>query len=273
MVGRNGKHGSHTGLTARLRFVGLACVAALLLPTACAQKTTQTKNRSREFSISGPELAERAAETESPEYRALSDQERVGVIGQMAEKQGGFDKQHLMLLTPVAERGNAEAQYVMAMVLCYPEWRKQGSGISQDKTAAHAWFLKAAKQGHSYAAAEAAKDFFYGDGTTQDHDQALRWYEAAAQANHPHAQCMASKLYMQRFVKSGNTQELSKSINWLQKAVDNGDEEAKGMFELFRKTGVLQMLRAADNGQEEGKRALEALSSYIKAQDNMTKTP
>ena len=62
------------------------------------------------LSISAGELAEAALEAESPEYKAMSDQQRISAIGQLAGEEGGFDKDLLLLVIPIAERGNAEAQ-------------------------------------------------------------------------------------------------------------------------------------------------------------------
>jgi TPR repeat protein len=188
------------------------------------------------LSISAGELAEAALETESPEYKAMNDQQRIAVISRWAAEEGGFDKELLLLVLPIAERNNAEAQYVMGMIYRSPSWRKPESGIEQNPTRAHEWFLKAAKQGHSFAAVQAADDFFWGDGAAKDLDEALRWYEVAAKANDPYAQRMTGHLYLKRSLTSGNEQDVIKGIEWLQKAADNGDEEAKRLLSLINQT-------------------------------------
>jgi len=184
----------------------------------------------QEYSISAARLAELGFEAESPEYKALSDEQKIGVLAQMAAKAGGFDKSTLLLMSAIAERGNAEAQYTMGTIYRSPSWRKSESGIKQNPTAAHEWFLKAARQGHRFAAVQAADDFFFGNGATKDLDQALRWYEVAAKANDPYAQRMAGSLYIKRGQLLFDNQDINKGVEWLKKAADNGDEVAKSLL-------------------------------------------
>ena len=221
---RKSEHEGQTVVAAILLFAGLSWVAALSVLTGCTQKTTPTKMHGGPVHI---DLAEAAMEAESPQYKALSDQKRVGVIAQWAAKRGGYEKSDLLLLRPIANRGNAEAQYVLGMIYRFPSWRTAESGIEQDPAMAHAWFLKAAEQGHSLAAVQVAEDFFRGDGAAKDLDEALRWFEVAANTNHAYAQRMAGSLYLNRALKSGSKQDVSKGMEWLKKAADNGDEEAK----------------------------------------------
>jgi TPR repeat protein len=182
---------------------------------------------------SGPEVRKEPVQTfetvfenNNPEYKALSDRQRVVVLSRRAAQQDGYDRDLLTLVTFIARRGDAEAQYVVGMVHKFPFWRKPDSGIEQDTSKAHSWFLKAAGQGHPYAAVEAAEDLLRGDGVAPDRVEALRWYEAAAEADHAHAQYMAGYLYLERSLETNNQEDADRGMEWIQRAAENGDEEA-----------------------------------------------
>jgi TPR repeat protein len=82
------------------------------------------------------------------------------------------------LLTPLAEAGNAEAQYRLGD-LCY-----KAQGAPQDDAAARAWYAKAAEQLASEWAAEAQVNLgiihALGRGVPVDRVAALMWMEIAA---------------------------------------------------------------------------------------------
>jgi hypothetical protein len=169
-------------------------------------------------------------ENDNPKYKALSDRQRVAVLSRWAADQDGYDRDLLTLVTFIALRGDAEAQYVVGMVHKFPFWRKPDSEIEQDTAGAHAWFLKAAEQGHPYAAAEAADDLLRGDGVAPDRAEALRWYEAAAEADHAHAQYMTGYLYLERSLETNSQEEADRGMEWIQRAAENGDEEAMDLM-------------------------------------------
>jgi hypothetical protein len=237
MVGQKSKQGGHIDVTVRLLFVALSFVAASLVLTACGEKNEYVTH-------------------------TLSDNETIYVIMRFREERGAFWKGDVEELTSIANRGNAEAQYLLGMIFCYADWRGEASDIEQNNTLAHTWFLKAAKQGYDQAALEVAKDFFHGEGTTKDPNEALYWYEVAAEADLPRAQYMAGVLYVSRSFNSGNVQEFRKGIKWLEKAADNGYEEA----EALRDDGTLEILEALDTGDEDLSSSLKLFDSFLQFQ-------
>jgi hypothetical protein len=193
---------------------------AMVLIMGCASSGPKVQQEPIEITF------ESIFENDNPQYKALSDRERVGVLSHWAAEQDGYDRDLLTLVTFIALRGDAEAQYVVGMVHKFPFWRKPGSEIEQDTAEAHSWFLKAAEQGNPYAAAQAADDLLYGDGVAQDQEEALRWYEAAAEADHAYAQYMTGYLYLERSLDTNSQEDADRGMDWIQKAAENGDEDA-----------------------------------------------
>lgn len=79
-------------------------------------------------------------------------------------------------LMPIAELGNAEAQFNLGS-LYY-----QGRGVPQDYTEAVKWLRKAAEQGHTFAQVTLGTIYAEGvqGGVEQDYPQALMWFVFAA---------------------------------------------------------------------------------------------
>lgn len=75
---------------------------------------------------------------------------------------------------PLAEHGNAQAQYNVGMMY------RQGKGMPQDDKEAAAWLSKAAEQGHLEAQENLAVLYSQGHGVAQDWVQADKWFNIAA---------------------------------------------------------------------------------------------
>ena len=75
--------------------------------------------------------------------------------------------QALSLFRPLAEKGDARAQYRVGYILSY------GNGVKRDDSAALGWMMKAANQGNAMAAYGVGFAYFRGIGTAQDFGQAL----------------------------------------------------------------------------------------------------
>ena len=84
-----------------------------------------------------------------------------------------FDRAY-QLLRPLAEQGNAEAQYNLGVLY------RTGRGVPKDYSAAFNWFGKAAAQKHAQAQYNLGVLYLNGWGTTTDPDQARYWLELAA---------------------------------------------------------------------------------------------
>lgn len=77
-------------------------------------------------------------------------------------------------LKPVAEHGNAQAQFNLGLMY------REGNGVSQDSKEATAWLSKAAEQGHVEAQENLGLSYAKGSGVDRDWVQADKWFSIAA---------------------------------------------------------------------------------------------
>lgn len=77
-------------------------------------------------------------------------------------------------LKPLAEHGNAQAQFHLGMMY------RQGNGLPQDNKEAGGWLNKAAEQGHVESQENLALMYSQGQGVAQDWVQADKWFSIAA---------------------------------------------------------------------------------------------
>ena len=93
------------------------------------------------------------------------------------------------LFRPLAEEGNAEAQFALA------EMYDEGEGVAEDHAQALRWYRLAAGQG--YAAAQTALGRIYSTGAvvSQDFAEAFKWDQLAAQQGVAMAQFELGWLY------------------------------------------------------------------------------
>jgi len=132
------------------------------------------------------------------------------------------------LLRPLAEKGNAEAQFRLG---CRYE---NGEGVKQDYAKAFAWYEKAALQ--NYAKAECNLGWLYetGKGVTQDYGKAFAWYEKSALQGNMYAQCNLANFYEEG---KGVIQDYEKAFAWYEKAALQGSMRGQNSLGLLYKTG------------------------------------
>jgi uncharacterized protein len=80
----------------------------------------------------------------------------------------------LSLLRPLAEQGNASAQYSLGLMY------RNGKGVPQDLGEAIKWYRRAAEQGNPFAQFNLGVMYDEGRGVPQNRDEALVWYRKAA---------------------------------------------------------------------------------------------
>ena len=116
-------------------------------------------------------------------------------------------------LRPLAEKGNAEAQYRVGLMYEY------GKGFPQDKVQAVSWLRKSATQGHIQAQVEIAVILATGDGVPQDDKQAVDWFRKAAEQGNVIAQYNLGLLYAKG---QGIARDDAQAIAWFRKSADQG---------------------------------------------------
>ena len=126
-------------------------------------------------------------------------------------------------LRPLAERGNAEAQYRVGLMYEF------GRGYPQDKAQGVAWLTKAASQGHAGAQQELGVIHTTGDGVPKDDAKAVAWFEkSAAQGN------LAAQYNLGLMIARGDgtKEDIPKALEWFRKAA------AQGFAPALAKLGV-----------------------------------
>ena len=95
----------------------------------------------------------------------------------------------LRLLRPLAEQGEASAQYNLGLMF------DNGQGVPQDYATAVIWYRKAAEQGHAAAQNNLGAMYAQGQGVPQDYVAAANWYRKAAEQGNAMAQYNLGVLY------------------------------------------------------------------------------
>jgi len=93
--------------------------------------------------------------------------------GVKAYQEGNY-VQAIELLRPLADQGNAGAQYNLGMMY------DKGKGITQDYKEAVKWYRLAAEQGYATAQNNLGVMYVMGKGVTQDYVRARMWFNLAA---------------------------------------------------------------------------------------------
>ena len=102
----------------------------------------------------------------------------VGVKAGIDAWQGGDYSGAVRLWRPLADRGNADAQFNLGQAY------RLGRGVPADLRTAQSWFEKAAQQGHEQAQANLGLILFQNG----ERERALPWIRKAADAGDPRAQ-------------------------------------------------------------------------------------
>ena len=96
-------------------------------------------------------------------------------------RSGNYDAA-VAILTPLAEQGNAKAQFELGILYL------MGKGVTQDRVKAASLHLQSAEQGNVKAQAHLGHMLDDGEGVLVDHKSSLKWYLLAAEGGHIDAQ-------------------------------------------------------------------------------------
>ena len=123
----------------------------------------------------------------------------------------------LRLWRPLAEQGDADAQYNLGVMY------DNGRGVQQDDGEAVKWFRKAAEKGFAKAQCNLGSMYEEGKGVPQDYAEALTWYRIAAEQGHAGAQYNLGTMYYNGL---GVPQEHILGCMWFDIAAASGSESA-----------------------------------------------
>jgi clan AA aspartic protease (TIGR02281 family) len=128
------------------------------------------------------------------------------------------------LLRPLAEKGDAEAQYNLCMMLAE----------SQDEQMAASWCRKAADQKHAYAQYMLGLWYSLGRGVPKDYTIAVSWYRKAAEQGNANAETNLGVMYQYGY---GVPQDARIAVSWFRKAAEQGDANAENNLGVMYQYG------------------------------------
>ena len=146
------------------------------------------------------------------------------------------------LLLPLAEQGDAAAQYNLGLMYY------TGQGVPQDYKEAVKWYRLSAEQG--YAEGQYNLGVIYhegqgvGQGVPQDYIEGLKWYRLAAKQGFTHAQLNLGVLYHQG---QGVPQDYIAALKWFRLAAEKGIVKTQFILGLmyYLGQGVLKNYKEA----------------------------
>ncbi len=107
----------------------------------------------------------------------------------LAAYQNGDYAGALKEFKPLAEEGNAQAQYHIGWMY------REGQGVPQDEVQMAQWIRKSADQGHAEAQHYLGELYAHGIGVRENHAQAAHWFLKAAEQGDSRSQYNLGLLY------------------------------------------------------------------------------
>jgi hypothetical protein len=126
-------------------------------------------------------------------------------------------------LKPLAERGDAEAQYRTGLMY------EHGAGYPKDMKQAVAWLTKSGMQGHASAQQELGVIYTTGDGVPRDPRRAAEWFAKAAAQDNMAAQFNLGLLYAKG---EGVPNDLAQALAFFRRSA------AQGFAPALEKVGI-----------------------------------
>jgi TPR repeat protein len=134
----------------------------------------------------------------------------------------------LRLFLPLANEGNADAQYSLGVMY------GNGRGLPQDYSEAVKWFRRAADQGQATSQYNLGVMYGKGQGAPQDYAEAAKWFRKAAEQGKTSAQYNLAYVYS---IGQGVPQDYAEAAKWYRKAAEQGDADAQNRLGSMYGTG------------------------------------
>ena len=164
--------------------------------------------------------------------------------GLQAAQSGDF-KTALAVWTPLAEQGNAMAQFNLGHMYA------NGYGVPENDKTAVKWFTKAAEQELAEGQFNLGAMYDFGDGVPENDKTAVKWYTLAAEQGYAIAQRYLGAMYD---FGDGVPRNDKTAVKWYTLASYNGNEVARE-----NKDKVTKQMTPADisTAQDMSSRCLE----------------
>ncbi len=156
--------------------------------------------------------------------------------GVTAARTGNY-AEALRLLSPLAESGNAEAQFVLGVLYA------NGRGVARNAATAAAWYRRAAEQGKLEAQNNLAALYHEGAGVPDDQTEAFKWWSLAAERGFGRSQLNLATLYLDGV---GVMMDYALAYKWAWLALAKGEGEAPKILERLSKVMTPDQKRDAE---------------------------
>ncbi|MBI1424555.1 MAG: sel1 repeat family protein [Gammaproteobacteria bacterium] len=149
--------------------------------------------------------------------------------GALEEGHAAFDAKHYQqaytLWKPLAEQGNADAQYNLGLLYM------NGHGVKKDDRMALMWFTRAGQQGLADAQYNAGVMFYLGKGVYPSYITAVKWWRLAAEKDHANAENNLAVMYAYGY---GVEKNPDKAIELWTAAAEQGHPDAiNALIEVY----------------------------------------
>jgi TPR repeat protein len=123
-----------------------------------------------------------------------------------------------------------------------------GAGVAEDRSAAAAWYRKAAEAGEALAQNNLGDMYSHGDGVPLDYAQAFFWFQKAAEQGHTGAEIVLAHMYAQG---RGTAADPEAAYAWVMAASLAGDLRGQELISVLQaRLGRGEIARAEDRARE-----------------------
>jgi len=153
------------------------------------------------------------------------------IAGPLEDGEGAINRRDysaaMILLAPLAEDGNAQAQYEVGRMY------EGGKGVALDYAKAATWYEKSGLGGDHRAQLLLSLMYARGQGVAQDNKQGLYWLSKASEGESPQKQDGMRRLYFEtrgsfdQGRQLNGAELLARALPGLQQLADKGDPNAK----------------------------------------------
>jgi TPR repeat protein len=144
----------------------------------------------------------------------------------------GNPQQGRAILQPLADKGNADAQYAVAVLY------REGWGVEKNMETAAGYYQKSAEQDHRDAMFEVGWLYQAGQGgLTKDYEQSAKWYQKAAEKGHPAAMYGIASLY---YNGMGVKMDMATAMSWYQKSAAAGFPPAQKFLDEVNQVNSME---------------------------------
>ncbi|MGB1799531.1 MAG: tetratricopeptide repeat protein [Gammaproteobacteria bacterium] len=151
--------------------------------------------------------------------------------GYEAVRNGNPEQGHA-ILQPLAEQGNADAQYAVAVLY------REGWGVEKSLETAAGYYQKSAEQDHRDAMFEMGWLYQVGEGgLVKDYAKSAMWYQKSAEKGHPAAMYGIASLY---YNGMGVERDTDLAMAWYQSSAIAGYPPAQKFLDEVNKASSMQ---------------------------------